>query len=65
MIAVWILVVIAIILFIDGFMEPAKVESHNKNKAMTSLLYLTAKALYVPNRFGAWLRRMLAGIRRA
>ena len=53
-----------IFLFVDGFMSSAKVES-NKNDAMKSFLTLVGKTYYPINRFGAWLRRLLQGLKRA
>ena len=54
----------AVFLFLDGFTNPAKVDSA-KNEAMKSFLTIIGKIYYPINRLGAWLRRILSGVRRA
>ena len=53
-----------VLLFIDGFMSSTEAES-SKNETMTSFLTLVGKVYYPVNRFGAWLRRLLQGVKKA
>ena len=65
MITIWILCGIAIYMFIIGFMEPAKAEDPKKNKSLESFLYLALRVLWVPNRAGAFIRRLMQAVKRA
>ena len=61
----WTMALLAVIMFLAGFLEPDKVKSHSENRAMVAGLYLLAVLLYTPNRIGAWCRRALKGMKRA
>lgn len=61
---IWVLVGLAVTMFIAGFLEPDKVKSAHENRALASALYLLGVLLFLPNRAGAVARRALRQLKR-
>jgi len=61
----YLIIFVLALMFLAGFMDPDKVKSPAENKAMTASLYLVGVVLFAPNRFGAWCRRAMRGLKRA
>lgn len=64
MAVIWFLVIVTIIMFLSGFIYPDKVKDPKENNAMVAALYLAGILLFVPNRFGALVRRALKQLKR-
>jgi hypothetical protein len=62
---IWVLVILTVYMFVLGFMDPAKADNPRNNKALDAILYLALYILWVPNRMGAYVRRLLQAAKKA